>query len=94
MDVCSESYLVYVFGMATVLGVQILLRLVSAGLATILAHHVEDLYHKDIQRYVSHVPRCTHPCACMLSTGLSVDGHAANTSVNSGADRETGCKMY
>ena len=48
-DVCSESHLVYVFGMATVLGVQILLRLVSAGLATFLAHHVEDLYHTDIQ---------------------------------------------
>lgn len=42
-DVCSDSDLVYVFGMATVLGVQILLRLVSAGLATFLAHHVEDL---------------------------------------------------
>jgi hypothetical protein len=37
------AYLVNELGMASVLGVQILLCLVPAGLATVLAHHVEDL---------------------------------------------------
>ena len=39
----AVQHLVYKFGVARVLGVQILLRLVSAGLAALLAHHVEDL---------------------------------------------------